>query len=249
MPTLLLIRHGRTSANATGILAGWLPGVELDERGVQQAERLADRLADLPVCRVVASPLTRTLQTAAPLASRWSLPVDEDPGIGECRYGAWTGRPLKELAGEELWRTVQRAPSSATFPPSDDFEHESIAEMAARGIATVRRIDREVAAEHGEHAIWMAISHADVVKAIVADALGMHLDAFQRIVIDPASVSVIRYVAGGRPLVLGVNGPGVDLHGLLPPEQPTATDQPADPHTSDTAKTAADDGIIGGGPG
>ena len=227
-----MIRHGRTFANASGTLAGWLPGVELDELGLAQADALAERLAALPVCRVLASPLTRTLQSIAPAAACWGREVEEELDLGECRYGAWTGRPLADLAKEELWQTVQRAPSAATFPPSPDFEHESLAAMSARAVAAVRRIDQEVAQQHGPGALWAAVSHGDVIKAIVADALGLHLDNFQRIVIDPASVSVIRYPAG-RPMVLAVNGPGRDLDALVSPP----------------AQGASDDAAIGGGAG
>lgn len=232
VPTLLLIRHGRTSANASGILAGWLDGVGLDEAGGAQAARLSEDLGALPVCRVLASPLPRTLQTATPLAQRWGVPVEHDAGLGECRYGAWTGRPLSELAHESLWQTVQRTPSAAHFPPSEAFESESLAQMSARAVEAVRRTDAEVAAEHGPAAVWAAVSHGDVIKAIVADALGLHLDQFQRIVIDPASVSVIRY-PHGRPLVLRVNGPGVGLEGLVPASE----------------EAASDEGAVGGGAG
>lgn len=224
MPTLLLIRHGRTTANAAGTLAGWSPGIGLDEVGRDQAARLAERLAALPVCRVVASPLQRTLETAAPLASAWGLEVVQDEGVGECRYGAWTGRPLKDLAQEELWKVIQRAPSAAVFPAGDDYPHESLAAMSARAVETVRRADADVLAAYGPTAVWAAVSHGDVIKAIVADALGMHLDQFQRIVVDPASVSVIRYPVG-QAMVLGVNGSGTDLEGIVPTQQEAQSDE------------------------
>lgn len=234
MPTLLLIRHGRTTANATGTLAGWTPGIELDETGQDQAARLAERLAELPVCRVLSSPLERTVATASPLAQRWGVPLEECVDLGECRYGGWTGRALSELSREELWRTVQQAPSAASFPPSADFEHESIAAMSARAVAAVRELDAQVRDAHGAGALWAAVSHGDVIKAVLAEALGMHLDAFQRIVVDPASVSVIRYTRG-RPSVLTVNGSGRDLSALAAP--------PADPEGEEAAVGG------GGGPG
>lgn len=237
MPTLLLIRHGRTTANATGMLAGHLPGIGLDDIGRAQATRLAERLGALPVCRVVASPLQRTIETATPLADALGLPVLSETGLEECRYGAWTGRLLKELAAEELWQTVQRAPSAAIFPPSPEHAGESLAQMSARAVAAVRAHDADVRAEHGAQAIWAAVSHGDVIKAILADALGLHLDQFQRIHVDPASVSVVRYTTG-RPLVLCVNGPGTDLDGLVPAETP-AGEAPDD----------SGDGVVGGGAG
>ncbi|MFN8098324.1 MAG: MSMEG_4193 family putative phosphomutase [Dermatophilaceae bacterium] len=234
MPTLLLIRHGRTTANATGVLAGWTDGVGLDDLGTEQARVLADRLAPLPVCRVLASPLQRTVETARPIAQTHGLPVEQVEDLGECRYGAWTGRPLADLAREDLWRTVQRVPSAAVFPPSPDFAHEGLAQLSARAVGAVRGIDADVRRDHGPAAIWAAVSHGDVIKAIIADALGLHLDEFQRIHVDPASVSVIRYTTG-RPLVVAVNGPGIGLEGLATPPE--------------NADAAEDDGEIGGGPG
>lgn len=245
VPTLLLIRHGRTTANASGVLAGWTEGVGLDERGVEQATTLAERLAALPVCRVAASPLQRTLETAHPIARAHRLPVEPVDDLGECRYGAWTGRKLAELAKEELWQTVQRAPSAAVFPSSPDFAHEGLAETSARAVAAVRGIDAQMRAAHGPSAIWIAVSHGDVIKAILADALGLHLDQFQRLHVDPASVSIIRYTSG-RPLVLGVNGPGTGLDGLAQPaDVPPSEPAPTQPDTPG----ADDDGIVGGGAG
>ena len=186
---------------------------------------------------MVASPLQRTVETATPLAEALGLAVETEAGLEECRYGAWTGRPLKDLAAEDLWQTVQRAPSAATFPPSPEHANESLAQMSARAVAAVRAHDAHVRAEHGAQAIWAAVSHGDVIKAILADALGTHLDQFQRIHVDPASVSVIRYTSG-RPLVLGINGNGTDLAGLIPP-----------PTTESAAADDTGDGIVGGGAG
>ena len=212
MPTLVLVRHGRTSANATGVLAGRTPGVHLDDTGRGQAQRAAERLAVLPLVRVVSSPLERTLETARALTAAQSgvLRVRRDKGLVECGYGAWTGRTLKELAREPLWRTVQAQPSAVVFPGG-----ESLADVQHRAVATVRRHDAEVEAEHGADACWVAVSHGDVIKAILADALGLHLDQFQRIVCDPASMSVVRYTSQ-RPFVLHVNDHGTDLTPLRP---------------------------------
>ncbi|MBC3841557.1 MSMEG_4193 family putative phosphomutase [Streptacidiphilus sp. 4-A2] len=223
MPTLLLVRHGRSTANTAGVLAGWTPGVELDPHGREQAEGLAGRLAGIPVARVVSSPLDRCRQTLAPLlAARPELALRLDERLGECRYGDWTGRPLAELAAEPLWRTVQAQPSAATFPGP---EGESLREMSHRAVEAVREWDAEVEAEHGADAVWVACSHGDVIKAIVADALGLHLDNFQRISVEPCSVSVIRYTPT-RPFLLRLGDTG-ELGGLAPrpaAEGATATD-------------------------
>ncbi|WIM93823.1 histidine phosphatase family protein [Actinoplanes oblitus] len=206
MATVLLLRHGRTTANATGELAGRRP-VELDETGRDQAARVADRLLGVPLAAVVSSPLIRCRQTVE-LALPGVSPVIDD-GLIECGYGEWEGRPLKELAKEPLWPVVQQHPSAVTFPAG-----ESMAGMSARAIASIRTWDERVTAEHGPEALWLACSHGDVIKAIVADAMGLHLDQFQRIVADPASITVIRYTPT-RPFLVRVNDTG-ELASLVP---------------------------------
>jgi probable phosphomutase (TIGR03848 family) len=213
MPTLILARHGRTTANASGVLAGRTRGVHLDERGLEQAEAAAGRLADLTLASVVTSPLERCRETARAIARSQQTPVkvSTERGLLECDYGSWTGRELKTLAKEPLWRTVQAHPSAAVFP-----DGESMADMSARAVAAVRRWDARVEVEHGPDAIWVAVSHGDVIKSILADALGNHLDTFQRIVVDPASLSVVRYTPL-RPFVVSVNTTAGSLTHLKPP--------------------------------
>jgi len=204
--TVLLLRHGRTTANATGGLAGRLP-VELDDTGRGQAQRVGERLRKLPLTAVVTSPLIRcrqTLELALP-----DIVAEVDEGLIECGYGDWEGRPLKELTAEPLWPVVQQHPSAAVFPNG-----EAMAAMSARAVATIRRWDARVTATHGPEALWLACSHGDVIKAIVADAMGLHLDEFQRLVADPASVSVIRYTPT-RPFLVRLNDTA-DLSALIP---------------------------------
>lgn len=233
MATVILLRHGRTTANADGVLAGRLPGVRLDETGQVQAEAAAERLRGVTVARLVASPLERCIETAAPVASVTGLEIDEQPDLVECDYGSWQGRTLKELGKEKLWRVVQDQPAAMVFP-----DGEPLATMATRAATAVRRIDAEVEAEHGAGAVWVAVTHGDVVKAVLADALGMHLDAFQRLVVDPASISVVRHTTS-RPFVLGVNTVAGPLDWLTPPHgrKRRRTDVPAG------------DAVVGGGAG
>lgn len=243
MPTVLLVRHGRTTANAAGVLAGWTPGVLLDEIGQSQVNALAERMSVLSLAAVVASPLERCQQTAAALtalagpddATRPAV-VDEDR-LGECRYGDWTGRELKTLVKEPLWKVVQAHPSAAVFPGP---EGESMRAMQQRALDAVREWDARVADEHGEDAMWVAVSHGDVIKAILADALGTHLDAFQRIVVDPASVSVVRYTPT-RPFVLRSNDSGGDLAALVPEGKGRRRRARPGPTSSDA--------VVGGGAG
>ncbi|MFC7550041.1 histidine phosphatase family protein [Plantactinospora sp. GCM10030261] len=208
--TLLLLRHGRTTANADGGLAGRQP-VELDDTGRTQALAVGARLAGLPLAAVVTSPLVRCRQTLA-LALPAATPIEED-GLVECGYGAWEGQPLKTLAKDPLWPVVQQHPSAAVFPGG-----EAMAAMATRAVGAVRAWDAKLTAEHGPEAIWLACSHGDVIKAIVADALGMHLDLFQRITADPASVTAIRYTTT-RPFLLRLNDTGGDLGNLVVPKK------------------------------
>ena len=201
MATVLLLRHGRTGANATGGLAGRSP-VGLDEQGRRQAAAVGRRLRELPLVAAVTSPLPRCRQTVA--AALPDLPASVDERLTECGYGDWEGRSLQELVKEPLWPVVQQHPSGARFPGEGG---ESIAAMAARAVAAVREWDARLSAEHGEDAVWLACSHGDVIKAVVADALGLHLDLFQRIVIDPGSVSVVSYTAT-RPFLLRLGDTG-----------------------------------------
>lgn len=214
MATVILVRHGRTTANASGMLAGRTAGVRLDETGRTQADRTGVRLAAVPLTAVVTSPLERCRQTArALLAHQTGEPATQvERGITECDYGEWQGRPLRELAKEKLWQVVQSQPSAATFPGG-----ESMTQMQARSVSAVRRLDATFEAEHGPGAVWVAVSHGDIIKSVLADALGMHLDLFQRLNVDPASVSIVRYTET-RPYVLATNTHDGDLGWLVPPK-------------------------------
>lgn len=236
MATVVLVRHGRTTANSSGVLAGRTAGVRLDELGRQQAARAGERLANLRLAEVVTSPLERCRQTASAVLERQPhLPsAVREKGLTEVDYGAWTGETLKSLAKQPLWKVVQGHPAGVRFP-----EGESMASMSARAIAAVRRWDAEVEDRHGPGAVWAAVSHGDVIKAVLADALGMHLDVFQRIVVDPASLSVIRYTPG-RPFVAMMNTHDGDLGFLAPPQRGPRRRR----RRQDT-----DDAAVGGGAG
>jgi len=217
VPTCLLIRHGRTSSNANGTLAGWTEGVGLDDVGRGQAVDLAERLRGLPIRALVSSPLQRCVETAQIVVDALAdVTVRIDERLGECRYGAWTGGSLKDLAKEPLWRTVQDQPSAARFPDGELFMGESIAQMQARGLQAVRDIDAAVNAEHGPGALWALVSHGDVIKSILSDAAGAHLDHFQRIIVGTASLSVVSY-RDRRPYLVRLNDDGTDLSALAPP--------------------------------
>lgn len=243
MPTCLLIRHGRTTANAGGILAGWTPGVGLDEVGRSQALTVGAALRGVRPALVVSSPLQRCLETAEIIRGEaWpELEAVIDERVAECRYGAWTGRSLKELGGEPMWRTVQHQPSAARFPDGDHFPGESVAAMSARLLDAVRDHDARVEAEHGAHAVWVLVSHGDPIKAVLADAGGAHLDAFQRYIVSPASVSAVMYTPE-RPFVLASNASGNGIADLLAGLATKGHGAAADDEVA-----APGDAVIGGG--
>ncbi|MFD8808258.1 histidine phosphatase family protein [Streptomyces sp. NPDC059597] len=220
MPTLILVRHGRSTANTAGLLAGWTPGVALDERGTEQAAALPGRLAALPLREVVVSPLQRCQETMRPLLdARPDLPVHTDERIGECHYGDWSGRKLAELKDEPLMEVVQSHPSSAAFPGG-----ESMRAMQHRAAEAVREWNARVEREHGADAVYLMCSHGDIIKALVADALGLHLDLFQRVAVEPCSVTAIRYTRL-RPYLVRLGDTG-DLSSLAPRETPQEDDAP-----------------------
>ena len=235
--TVILLRHGRSTANTAGVLAGRSEGVDLDDKGREQAAGLVERLDGLSIRAVVSSPLLRCRHTVEPLAEALSLPPMIDERLAEVDYGQWTGRPIGELVSEPLWRVVQSHPSAAVFPGG-----EGLAQVQNRAVAAVREHDQRLAAEYDGDVLWLACTHGDVIKAVLADAYGMHLDGFQRITADPASVSVIRYTTL-RPFVLHVNHTGAQLSAALRAPHPTAAE------SSDPAGVAAGDAVVGGGAG
>lgn len=243
MATVVLIRHGRTTANATGILAGRQGGVHLDQRGVTQAAAVGTRLAKVPLAALVSSPLVRCRETAVAVRTA-QFANGRDPkgdpltpilerGLIECDYGDWQGQALKVLAKDKLWATVQQHPSAVEFPGG-----ETMRAMQARAVSAIRAHDTRIESELGPHAVWAAVSHGDLIKSILAEALGMHLDHFQRLHVDPASVSVIRFTAS-RPYVLATNTHEGDLAWLSAPRKGRRR----------TKRAAAQDAAVGGGAG
>ena len=229
MTTVILLRHGRTTANTAGVLAGWTPGVRLDDAGTAQVQAVAERLAAVPLAAVVSSPLERCQQTAGAVVAGRSVELQTDDRLGEARYGDWTGRPIKELVKEPMWKVVQQHPSAAVFPGA---EGEGLAQTQARAVAAVREWNAQV----GPDAVWLACSHGDVIKAVLADALGVHLDQFQRIVVDPASISAVTYT-DTRPFVVRVNDTGGDVSALIPPPKKRGR------------RKRSSDAVVGGGAG
>ena len=197
---LVLIRHAHSEANAAGILSGRLPNVHLSEKGIKQAAELSQRLGSFPVAQLRISPMERCFETVQPWINDVLVPRSKnfapvnDHNISEVDYGVWSGKKLSVLSKNKLWRTVQESPSRMYFPSG-----EGIAQMQTRAMQTVHEL-----ADLKKNGAGVIVSHGDVIKAIVASALGIHLDEFQRIVIDPASITVIEY-SGIKPRVLLLN--------------------------------------------
>lgn len=248
--TVILLRHGRSTANGAGILAGRSAGVDVDSTGAQQASALIDRLAECRIARIVSSPMLRCLSTVAPLAAALGLDVTVDDRLAEVDYGDWTGRRLADLATEPLWRIVQTHPSAAVFPNG-----EALAAVSARAVAAARS---HAARDDGSGAVLIC-SHGDVIASILADALGMHQDLFQRLVVSPASVSVIRYTSA-RAFVEHVNDTGslagIGMYSVAAPRT-GAVDGEGAPDVEPAVRAqpgaaAADplpDEVVGGDPG
>lgn len=257
MTLVLIVRHGLTSSTGKA-LTGWLPGISLDDRGQAQAAALAVRLSRVPLAAIVSSPLERCVQTASIIAAGHGTPpahedeldsragangrvaraaegeriaVQLDERLGECRYGDWTGQSLRKLARDPLWRVVQAHPSAVRFPGPAG---ETMTGMQQRAVAAVRDWNASL----GKDAIYLVCSHGDVIKAILADALGMHLDMSQRIQVDPCSLSVIRYTTL-RPFVLRMNDTGANGVALAGLASSAAATRPA----------AETDAQVGGGAG
>jgi probable phosphomutase (TIGR03848 family) len=252
--TVLLVRHGLTASTGQ-LLTGWTPGVGLDERGRAQARALGTRIAPVPLDAIVTSPLDRCRQTvdgilaARAVPSRDAVPSGDavppgqapapvvDDAVGECKYGDWTGKPLKELEKDPLWPVVQAHPSAVRFPGPAG---ESMLDMQHRTVAAIRAWNERL----GKDATYLVCSHGDVIKAIVADALGLHLDQCQRIVADPCSLTVIRYTPL-RPFLLRLNDTGGGVDELLPRPAPAGTAG----EDGTPALSGESDAVIGGGAG
>lgn len=187
MPKIVLIRHAHSTANAAGVLSGQLPNVHLSKSGQEQAERLAERLGKLTIAQVQLSPMDRCSETLVPWLAKYGkgVAVTLEPNLIEVDYGKWSGKKLATLSRAKLWRKVQGQPSSVTFP-----DGESLAQMQVRAMKTVHAFFAS------DQEMTIMVSHGDVIKAIVASSMGMHLDDFQRIVIDPASITILESNGG-----------------------------------------------------
>lgn len=205
---LFLIRHGLTS-HTNERLSGWLPGISLTDEGLEQAAGVAERMRSVKLDAIYSSPLERCMETARPLASSKKLRIRVRDGVGEVRYGEWEGKKLRALAKTKLWRSVMQSPSRARFPGG-----ETLAETQARAVAAIELL-RE---KHPDDSVAV-VTHADVIRVLVAYYAGIHLDLYQRLVISPVSISIL-WVGSGTPRVLAVNDTGTLDGYASPPKRP-----------------------------
>lgn len=215
MTQILLIRHAVNDFVKTGKLAGWTPGVHLNDEGKAQAEALGKRLADVPIQHLYSSPLERTIETAEAIRQYHPhLEIKHKEGIGEVRYGDWEGQEISKLVQRKMWQVVQEYPSRAYFPNGETMR--GVQERAVNAL-------EELVAAHPRDMVAV-VSHADLIKMILAHYLGMHLDVFQRIVVSPASISTLM-LGYGRPYVVTVN----DMAHVLQLEKERRQEKQANP--------------------
>jgi probable phosphomutase (TIGR03848 family) len=221
---LVLVRHGITPTTGKELPEGG-PGPSLTEHGLVQADQAGHHIASWrkhwpPLHALYTSPMRRARETAGALAKVLDLEVEEVPDLADCNVGDWAGQELKQLAKKPEWATVVQHPSGFSFPGG-----EPLAAMAARVVAAARGL----AGKHPGQTV-IAVSHADPIKAVLADALGMHLDMFQRIMVAPASVSVISYSQAGARVLEANWAPGP----LVPAPSMQAPPVPAHPMKGQT---------------
>lgn len=199
MTIILLVRHGQNEWVQKKRLAGWIPNIHLNDEGKKQARQLAERLCHLPITTVYSSPVTRCVETATFVADALQLDVNALEAVGEVRYGDWEGAEIEALAKEESWHAVQYFPSRFRFP-----QGEALREVQARAVSALE----ELCTKHEKNEMVAVVSHADLIKLLLAHYLGVHIDLFQRIVISPASVSVLGLMDNGMVRVIRVNDDG-----------------------------------------
>lgn len=228
MTTILLVRHGENDWVKKHRLAGWIEGIHLNENGRQQAAAAAERLAPLPVKAIYSSPVLRCQETADFIATTLDLPVHLLETVGEVRYGEWEGKKIKKLAKKKEWFTVQFFPSRMRFPGGD-----SLRGVQMRGVEAIETL----AQSHDDQDIIVVVSHADLIKLVLAYYLGVHIDLFQRIIVSPASVSVLHLSGNGMVRIGRINDDGP----LQAPPKPEAPKKEEKTEKSDNGETAVTD--------
>jgi probable phosphoglycerate mutase len=226
MTTIILVRHGENDWVNKGRLAGWIPGIHLNENGHKQAQAAAERLAHLPVTAVYSSPVTRCMETAVYISQTHQLEITELENVGEVRYGKWEGKKIKKLAKKKRWMIVQFFPSRMRFPKG-----EALRDVQSRGIQALEDLSQQ----HPDDLI-VVVSHADLIKLVIAHYLGVHIDLFQRIVISPASATVLSLHSYGGVRILRLNDDGPLTLPSKPEKKEADSDKKAHPEITEPAR-------------
>lgn len=195
----MLVRHGQNEWVKKKRLAGWIPNVHLNDEGKKQANNVAERLAHLPVRALYSSPVTRCMETARYVGSALKLEVQELEAVGEVRYGEWEGAEIETLSEEKSWYAVQHFPSRFRFP-----QGEALRDVQARAVAALE----DLSSKYEKDDMLVVVSHADLIKLVLAHYLGVHIDLFQRIIVSPASVSILALMENYMVRVVRVNDDG-----------------------------------------
>ena len=213
MASVILVRHSRSTANTAGVLVGQAPGISLDETGFTQARGLTTRIGDIAISRVISSPLQRCIETISPWHEKYGKSeIEIDNNFIESDYGTWTGKKLSELAKEPLWKEVQKTPSKVTFPEGESFQ--AMFKRVSTGLDSI--IDKLA-----ENDNVIVVSHGDIIKLAIAKILGLPIDNFQKLVIDPASISIVKVENSEdkehsrRTALISMNESGTPLSKLL----------------------------------
>lgn len=199
MTMILLVRHGQNEWVKKKRLAGWIPNVHLNDEGKEQAKQVAERLSHLPIRALYSSPVTRCMETARIIGRSLNLQVKELEAVGEVRYGEWEGEEIEKLSKEKAWHAVQHYPSRFRFPEGEALRH-----VQARAVDALEGLS----ARYDKNEMIVVVSHADLIKLMLAHYLGVHIDLFQRIVISPASVSALVLADNGVMRVARINDDG-----------------------------------------
>ena len=213
MASVILVRHSRSTANTAGVLAGQAPGISLDETGFTQAKGLTTRIGDIAITRVISSPLQRCIETISPWHEKYGQSeIEIDNNFIESDYGTWTGCKLSELAKEPLWKEIQKTPSKVTFPEGESFQ--TMFKRVSEGLDSI--IDKLA-----ENDNVIVVSHGDIIKLAISKILGLPIDNFQKLVIDPASISIVKVENSEdkehsrRTALISMNESGTPLSKLL----------------------------------
>ena len=210
MASIILVRHSRSTANTAGVLAGQAPGIALDEVGFTQAQGLVSRIGEIEIKRVISSPLQRCLETITPWHTAHGKSIIEiDRNFIESDYGSWTGQKLSELSKEPLWKEVQKKPSKVTFPAGESFK--AMFDRVSKGL------DQIIDSLNDDDNV-IIVSHGDIIKLAIAKILDLPIDNFQKLVIDPASISIVKVEKqeeSRRTALISMNESGTPLSKLL----------------------------------